>query len=217
MSAFSKITDIINSNINAILEDAEDPVKLSRMMVQEIEDTLIETKSNLALTFADQKKTQRQIEECRHQGEDYQAKAEMALSKGKEDLAKKILEQIMHIEQKMDYLILREKDLDSKVDLEKINVSNLEAKLLELKFKLDKMVQALNDKVNVVNSDSDFSPVATKQIDKLESQLEKLGAKTGLGTLGSTELDREIAEMEKESFVDKRLAELRKKIEPSKV
>jgi phage shock protein A len=215
MGAFSKIADIISSNINAILDKAEDPIKISRLMVQEIEDTIIDTKSSLALTLADQKKSQRQIEECRLQCDDYQAKAEMALSKGKEDLAKKILEQIMHLEEKMAHYIQREQELDSKILVEKNNIASLDTKLQELKFKLDKMTQELKDQGEPKVSNSDASPLAADKLDKLESQLEKLGAKTGAGKHGSSELDREIAEMEKESFIEKRLAELRKKVEPS--
>src|SRR5260221_2640294 len=88
MGIFSRLTDIVNSNINAILDRAEDPEKIIRLIIQEMEDTLVEVRASAVRTIAERKEMERRLEALKREQEGWQRPAELALTKGPEDPAK---------------------------------------------------------------------------------------------------------------------------------
>ncbi len=88
MGIFTRFRDIVGSNINAMLDKAEDPEKLIRLMIQEMEETLIELKASCAKTMASCSKTGRELDAVEEKAELWSSKAELAVTKGRDDLAR---------------------------------------------------------------------------------------------------------------------------------
>ncbi|WP_042142243.1 MULTISPECIES: phage shock protein PspA [unclassified Pseudoalteromonas] len=216
MGIFSRFTDIVNSNINAILDKAEDPEKMVRLIIQEMEDTLVEVRSTSAKTIAEKKELARRVERLNAQVDEWQTKAELALSKDREDLARAALvekkkatetataaeNELNHVEEHIGKLqaevtTLQEKLADAKARQKAIVLRQRSAESrLEVKRTLD------SSKVD--DALSRFDRFETK-IDGLESQIEAYD-------LGKKSLSDEIASLQQEDKVDDELAALKKKM-----
>jgi len=98
MGIFSRLSDIINSNLNAMCDSAEDPEKMIRLIIQEMEDTLVEVRSASAKILADKKTQERQLRTLRGQAIAWEGKAKLALSKDREDLARAALNEKRRVE-----------------------------------------------------------------------------------------------------------------------
>ena len=133
MGIFTRFSDIVNSNINAILDKAEDPEKIVRLMIQEMEDTLVEVRSAAARSIADKKDLNRKIEALDREKDDWDDKAELALRKGREDLAKAALVEKSRVKTAVD--VLKEDYVAVDEGLSKLNedIARLEAKLEDAK------------------------------------------------------------------------------------
>ena len=135
MGIFTRFSDIVNSNINAILDKAEDPEKIVRLMIQEMEDTLVEVRTAAARSIADKKDLNRKIESLERDLNDWDTKAELALRKGREDLAKAALVEKSRVAAAVD--VLKQDYLAVDEGLAKLNedIARLESKLGDAKVR----------------------------------------------------------------------------------
>ncbi len=130
MGIFSRISDIVNSNLNALCDSAEDPEKMIRMIIQEMEDTLVEVRSASARVIADQKTAARRRDRITNEVSAWEDKAKLAVSKGRDDLAKAALQERRGVE---DTLRIVESELASAGE----HIAQLNEEIGQLQLKLD--------------------------------------------------------------------------------
>lgn len=129
MGIFSRITEIANANINALLDKAEEPEKMVKLMIHEMEDTLTEVKSAAAEVVADRIRLNRLLEAQVSKRGDWEGKAQLALEKGREDLAKEALEQKIECQKKIPHLKHQLAETEELAKQYQNDISKLEEKL----------------------------------------------------------------------------------------
>jgi phage shock protein A len=183
MSIFTRLSDIVNSNISALLDKAENPEKMIRMVIQEMEETLVEVRSGTAKVIADKKTLKRRVDTLRKQAQDWEQKAELAVSKGREDLAKAALVERSAINASID---ITEKDLaklDETLDKLSSEIELLQAKLNDARARQKTILlraKATENRVNInmklkseaIDSALDKFEYFERKIDQMEGQLE---------------------------------------------
>ena len=135
MGIFTRFSDIVNSNINAILDKAEDPEKIVRLMIQEMEDTLVEVRSAAARSIADKKDLNRKLTTLEREQDEWDSKAELALRKGREDLAKAALVEKSRATAAAEAVKADYQAVDEGLAKLKEDISRLEAKLQDAKVR----------------------------------------------------------------------------------
>ncbi|MGI9419386.1 MAG: phage shock protein PspA [Geminicoccaceae bacterium] len=152
MGVFSRLSDIVNSNITALLDRAEDPEKILRLIIQEMEDTLVEVRSSTARLIADQKEVRRKRADFETRQTKWAEKAELAVGKGRDDLAKGALAAKRKAAEMVDILDVDLAELDQSLDKANEDLAQLQAKLKEAKAKqrtLDMRRKSAKDRLRV--------------------------------------------------------------------
>ena len=192
MGIFSRMTDIINSNINAMLDQAEDPQKMIRLIIQEMEDTLVEVRSSSARVLADRKAASRRLELVREEAASWEAKAKLAISKGREDLARAALQEKQAIEEE---LVLVEAELgatDEHIEQLGKEIAQLQQKLSEAKAKQKTLLmrsQTVESRIKVKRQvQRESLDDAFQRFEQFERRMDNLE-----GQLGAMDLGREVA------------------------
>ena len=216
MGIFSRFSDIVNSNINAILDKAEDPEKLVRLMIQEMEDTLVEVRSTAARAIADRKEISRSLTSLEQEARDWQAKAELALDKEREDLAKAALAEKARVVAGADSLRNQQKVIGD--GLEKLNddIVRLEEKLVDAKTRQQAIsarhqtaARRLEVRKRLHSYRIDDAFIKFDQFEKRIDDLEAHAESYDLGV--KKELKDEFTDLENEDAVAKELRELKSK------
>jgi len=220
MSIFSRLSDIINSNINAILDKAEDPEKIIRLVIQEMEDTLVEVRSGAARTIADQKDAERRLAKLKTAERDWERKAELAISKGRDDLAKgalieknKVGDMIAHLDSELE-------QLDNALKQHEEDIQKLDAKLREARAKKATMQARHKTASNQVKVRRNlYDPRIQDAFDRFErvdARIDRLEGEAEAWELGKPEnLASEIDALSTSEEIEDELAALKQKMDGS--
>jgi len=216
MGIFSRFADIVNSNITSLLDKAEDPKKMVRLIIQEMEDTLVEVRSNSASLIAQKKELQRRITRTTNQAADWQDKAELALSKDREDLARGALSEKQKCDELAGMLSNDMEQLEEQLNLLKSEVVQLQSKLDEARARQKSMVirtETASSRLQVkkqldtgkVQSSLDKFEMYERRVEDLESQVEA-------HDIGSRTLNDEFAELAAQDSINDELEALKQKM-----
>ncbi len=216
MGIFTRVRDIISSNLNTMLEKAEDPEKLIKLMIREMEDTLIEVKASCAGAMATKKKIQRELDEVKGRGDTWGEKAQLAVDKGRDDLAREALVERKRYAERAEQL---EKELghcDELVAQYQGDIKQLEDKLSSAREKQRLLVQRHVRAQRKMQTQQEIRRVDTAdtmaRFDTFEERIERMEADAELVNFGrKATLDDEFRKLEGHADIDKELDELKKK------
>jgi len=216
MGVFSRFTDIINSNINSLLDKAEDPAKMVRLIIQEMEDTLVEVRSSSAKTLADKKDLARQVQRFENDAKQWQEKAELALSKGREDLARAALQEKKKCVESAESLVDELTHVDGHITKLQDEISQLQEKLADAKARQKAIImreKTASSRLKVKkNIDSDRVNDALSRFDQYERKIDDIEAQVESYDMGSKSLADEIEELSADDNIDDELAQLKAKM-----
>ena len=216
MGIFSRFSDIVNSNINALLDKAEDPEKMVRLIIQEMEDTLVEVRSTSAKTIAEKKELQRVVSRLEEDVADWQGKAELALSKDRDDLARSALIEKQKSADQAASVAADIANLDAHVSKLQDEVAQLQEKLADAKARQKSMLmrqKTVASRLEVKKSlDSNRLNDAMYKFERYEQKIDSLEAQVESYDLGKKTLRDEFAELAAQDKIDSELAALKAKL-----
>jgi phage shock protein A len=219
MSIFSRFSDIISSNINSMLDCAEDPEKMIRLMIREMEDTLVEIKASCAGTMAQIAKSNREMSELQEKLNRWTQRAELAVNKGKEDLAREALMEKRAIQKRIDVVLEDITRLQEIIAQYKSDIGELEAKLEQARNKHKVLIQRHVRAQKSHQAQSNIRKVNTKtammKFDKFEQRIERMEADADLVNYGVNESAHDsFTALERDEEIENELEALKKKNSP---
>ena len=216
MSIFSRFSDIINSNINAILDKAEDPEKMVRLIIQEMEETLVEVRTQSAKLIADKKELGRRSERLRKEADEWEHKAEIALSKDREDLARAALKEKNEALEGVDSVASDLEQIEMNLGKLSNDIGQLQQKLTDAKARQKALIMrsktaksrmGVRRQLHEVNVDE-----AMNRFERYERKIDDMEGEVESYDLGQHTLAKEIAELESDEKVDEELEKLKARL-----
>ena len=197
MSIFSRTRDIVAANFSDLLDKAEDPAKMIRMIILEMEETLVEVRSSAARTMADQKEMHRQIARLDKLQESWTEKAELALSKDREDLAKQALVEKQKAADMADSLRSEIEVLDDALRASEADIAKLQGKLREARTRQNAIATRLETAENA-------AAALARELDRVETELEHTTSRFHMAMLTEAlrEFDNDEIEIQHEGLLD---------------
>ncbi|MGB2079014.1 MAG: phage shock protein PspA [Vibrio sp.] len=218
MGIFSRFSDIINSNISSILDKAENPEKMIRLIIQEMEDTLVEVRTHSAKSIADQKTLNRRVESIEAQIADWQDKASLAITKGREDLARAALIEKQKLEESLQVLKSEKALVEETLQRLADETQKLENKISETRARQQALVirrqsaihrRDISSQLHDGKTEEALSKFAQyeRKIDELEAQAESYNT-----SAQAKDLSQEFAELKADDEIEQAPAKLKQEM-----
>ena len=216
MGIFSRIGEIINANISSMLDKAENPEKMVRLMIHEMEDTLTEVKSSAAEVIAERIRVSRELKKLKGYGELWEQKAALAVSKDRDDLAREALERKLRYQHQAEAAENRLAEVDKMVKQYQTDIARLEEKLQSAVRRQKELVRnhkraesrkMLEEKIYQINTSGAFA-----RFEEYTNRIDKLEAEADVYQFSDTEpLEERFKELEHSGEVEAELKKLKKK------
>ena len=224
MGVFSRFMDIINSNINSLLDQAEDPQKMIKLMINEMEDTIIEIKTNCAAAIGAENTAKRKVAELEGLVDRWQKRAELAINKGRDDLAREALLEKKKLSAELEKLRAESDRYDQLVKKYKDDLAKLDEKLSSAKAKYQAMrEQAAREAEARRNAQSgqytytynwskqnrDADPV--DRFSKMEEHIDKMSERKNQGA-ENKDTEAKFKDLEEQEEIESELEQLKKQM-----
>ena len=214
MGIFSRTRDIIAANMTDLLDKAEDPAKMIRMIILEMEETLVEVRASAARTIADQKEMRRHIGKLATLETSWDEKAELALSKGREDLAKAALVERQKATDMAERLEAEIAVLDDALKASEVDIAKLQSKLRDARAKQSSIATRMESATNRIRVREAYAGArveeAFSRFDLLERRADMAEGRADALSMGAPKtLEEEIAELKSAEKVDAALEALK--------
>ena len=214
MGIFTRFRDIVSSNLNAMLDKAEDPEKLIKLMIHEMEDTLVELKASCAGVMASSKKVRRQLEEIQSRVTYWEEKAALAVNKGRDDLAREALVEKRRFTESAG---VREQELvehNALVEQYQDDIRQLEDKLRTAREKQRMLVQRHIHAIKKKRAQEEIRRIdnseALFKFEKIENRIERLEAEADLVNFArKPDLEEELDNLLVDEDIEKELQNLK--------
>ena len=216
MTIVERISTLVRANINDLLDRSEDPEKVIKQLLMDMHSQLLEAKTQVAAAIADQKHLHDHCEEAQTQADEWQHKAELAVGKGEDDLARQALARRVTFNQSADGFKEQYEQQSVEVGTLKDALAQLETKIDEAEAKKELLIArsrraAAETEIRTTLSGLDQSG-ALASFERMEDKVDQQEARAAaLGELESTSLEERFAELETSEQVEHELAELKAK------
>ena len=216
MGIFSRFTDIINANINSIRDKAEDPEKMVSLIIQEMEETLVEVRTQSAKLIADKKELGRRSQRLAREASDWERKAEIALGKNREDLARAALKEKSNADEAVVNIEVDLEMVESNLEKLSDDIGQLQQKLVDAKARQKALILRGKTAQSRMGVKRQLHGVdineAMGKFDRYERRIDDLEGEVEAYDLGQRTLTDEIADLESDERVDEELEKLKARL-----
>ena len=214
MGIFTRFRDIVSANINSMLDRAEDPEKMIRLMIREMEDTLVEIKASCAGVMAEAKKTRRKLDQVHEKVNFWHDKATLATQKQRDDLAREALIEKRRLSERGTFLRQELSDMDQLVNQYQEDIRQLEAKLKTARDKQRLLVQRHIHANRRKQAQEEIrrmdSAEVVRKFDAFENRIERMEVEADLVNFGKrSTLEEELDKLSVDEEIEAELQQLK--------